>query len=148
MTETKLYFEDVEVGDEVETPGQTVTETDLIRYVGLTGEWDERFIDAEPARGSAGGLRDVPDLLILCISSGLTWRAPRPPLATLALTGFEWQFLQPLLVGDTIRNRCRAVAKRSLKDNGLVVEEREVVNQRNELVQLGRITFLVEKRRR
>lgn len=146
MTEPTLYFEDLEVGDAVETPGQTLTEADVVRYAGLTGEWDERSTDAEAARSLDAGARVVPELFALAISSGLGWRAPRPPLAVLAFVGFEWQFFCPLRIGDTIWSRSRTLAKRALRDNGVVIEEREILNQRGELVQSGKLTLLVAKR--
>jgi acyl dehydratase len=141
-----LYFEDVEVGLVAETPGRTLTETDVVRYAGLTGEWERRSTDAEYASGTEVGERSVPDILPLCISSGLGWRIPHPSLAVLAFMGFEWKFHLPLRIGDTIRCRTRAAAKRSMKDGGIVIEEREVLNQRGELVQWGKVTFLVAKR--
>ena len=146
MTEPKLYFDDLAVGEGVETPGQTLTEADLVRYEGLTGEWDERFTDAEAVGATESGTRVVPELLALCMSTGLGWRAPRPPLAIVAFMGFEWQFLRPLRVGDTIRCRSRALAKRVVKDGGVVVEEREILNQRGEVVQTGKLTLLLAKR--
>jgi len=146
MTEPKLYFEDLKIGDRIQTPGQTLTEVDVVRYTGLTGDSDERFTDAEAARASERGTRVIPELMPLCISSGLGWRAPRPPLAILAFMGFEWQFLQSLRIGDTIRCRSRTLAKRSVKEGGVIVEEREILNQRGEIVQSGKITLLVAKR--
>ena len=89
---------------------------------------------------------DGSDLLPLCISSGLTWRVPAPPLAVMAFMGFEWRFLRTAQVGDTIRSRSRTVAKRSLREGGVVIEEREILNQRGELVQSGKITLLVARR--
>jgi acyl dehydratase len=80
------------------------------------------------------------------MSSGLGWRVPQPPLAVLAFMGFEWKFSLPLRIGDTIRSRSRTAAKRSMKDGGVVVEEREILNQRGEVVQSGRLTLLVAKR--
>lgn len=141
-----FYFEDVVVGDPVETPARTLTEADVVQYAGLTGEWDPRTTDEEVSRRSEAGSRVVPDLLPLCISSGLGWRVPHPPLAVLAFMGFEWMFSLPLRVGDTIRSRSRSVAKRAMKDGGVVVEEREILNQRGEVVQSGRLTLLVAKR--
>ncbi len=131
--ETKLYFEDVEIGMTVATPGMTLTETHVALFGGLT---DDR--PADP--------RAVPGLLPLCLSSGLGWRTPLPPLAVLALTGFEWRFLQDLHVGDTIRCVSRSVAKRLLKEGGIVIEERDMLNQRGEVVQAGKLTMLVAKR--
>lgn len=141
-----FYFEDVVVGEALLTPGRTLTEADVLRYVGLTGEWEPRTTDEKFARRSELGGRAMPDLLPLCVSSGLGWRVPLPPLAVLAFMGFEWKFLLPLKVGDTIRSRSRGIAKRALRDGGVVVEEREILNQRGEVVQVGRLTLLVAKR--
>jgi acyl dehydratase len=129
----KLYFEDVQVGVELTTPGITLTETHVALYGGLT---DTR--PADPGR--------VPDLLPLCLSSGLGWRVPQPPLVVLAFMGFEWRFLRAARVGDTIHCVSKSVAKRLLKEGGVVVEERRVLNQRDEVVQHGKLTLLVAKR--
>ncbi|MBI4588992.1 MAG: MaoC family dehydratase N-terminal domain-containing protein [Candidatus Rokubacteria bacterium] len=141
-----FYFEDVVVGEPLETPARTLTEADVVGYVGLTGEWDPLTTDEAFARHSEFGARVIPDLLPLCISSGLGWRVPQPPLVVRAFMGFEWKFFLPLKIGDTIRSRSRTVAKRSVKDGGVVVEEREILNQRGEIVQSGRLTLLVAKR--
>ena len=143
-----FYFEDVVVGEPLETPARTLTEADVVQYVGLTGEWEPRSTDEVASRRSESGGRVIPDLLPLCISSGLGWRVPQSPLAVLAFMGFEWKFSLPLRIGDTIRSRSRSVAKRSMKEGGVVVEEREILNQRGEVVQSGRLTLLVAKRPR
>jgi acyl dehydratase len=88
----------------------------------------------------------VPELLPLCLATGLGWRIARPPLVVLAFMGLEWEIVQPLTVGDTIHGRARAVAKRAMRDGGLLVEEHEIVDQRGEVIQRGRFSFLVAKR--
>ncbi len=143
-----FYFEDVVVGEPVETPALTLTEAHMVRYAGLAGDWEPRSTDEVASRRSERGGRVIPDLLPLCISSGLGWRVPKSPLAVLAFMGFEWKFSLSLRIGDTIRSRSRTVAKRSMKDGGVVVEEREILNQRGEVVQSGRLTLLVAKRPR
>ena len=131
----KLYFEDVEIGVVLETPGVTLTETHVALFGGLV---DDRPTDP----------RAVPDLLPLCLSSGLGWRMPQPPLAVLAFLGFEWRFLRPARVGDTIHSRSRTVAKRPMREGGIIVEERDILNQRGEIVQSGKLTLLVARRPR
>jgi acyl dehydratase len=88
----------------------------------------------------------VPDLLPLCLSSGLGWRVPRPPLAVLAFMGFEWRFVEPVRIGDTIHSVSRTLTKRSMREGGVVIEERRIVNQRGETVQSGKLTLLVARR--
>jgi hypothetical protein len=131
----RCYFEDVELGaPPLETPGLTLTSAHLALFNVLAGV----SAGDEPGR--------VPDLLPLCLSSGLGWRVPQPALAVLAFMGFEWKFHHPLRVGDTIRSRSRTAAKRSMREGGVIFEDREILNQRGEVVQSGRLTLLVAKR--
>ena len=130
----QCYFEDVEKGVPLETPGITLTAAHVTLFAGVTGDAVQRYPGA------------IPDLLPLCLSSGLGWRVPRPPLAVLPFMGFEWRFLEPVRVGDTIRSVSTTVTKRSMKEGGVVIEERKILNQRGEIVQSGRITLLVAKR--
>jgi hypothetical protein len=132
----QVYFEDIELKVPLETPGMTLTEAHLTLFDGLAPTTASR----EP------GL--VPDLLPLCLSSGLGWRVPRPPLAVLAFMGFEWRFLLPVRVGDTIRTVSISHTKRSMREGGVVIEERRIVNQRGETAQAGKLTLLVAKRPR
>lgn len=132
----QAYFEDVEVGVSLETPGMTLTEAHVALFSGVT----------ETRRARDPGA--VPDLLPLCLSSGLGWRVPQPPLVVLAFMGFEWRFLQPARIGDTIRSRSRTLTKRPMREGGIIVEERNILNQRGEIVQSGRLTLLVARRPR
>ena|SRR5438094_5380126 len=129
----QYYYEDVEIGKVLETPAMTVTEAHVAIYAGLTG-------------AHAGGDHPVQDLLPLCLSSGLGWRVPQPPLVVLAFMGFEWRFLKPTRVGDTIRSASKTLAKRLLKEGGVVIEERQILNQRDETLQSGKLTLLVARR--
>jgi 3-hydroxybutyryl-CoA dehydratase len=133
LSEHKLYFEDLEIGLELETPGMTLTQTHVTLFGSMFDD-----LPGEPGR--------VPQLLPLCLSSGLGWRVPQPPLVVLAFMGFEWKFLYPARVGDTIRSVSKTVAKRTMRDGGVVVEERSIVNQRGEVLERGRLTLLVAKR--
>jgi len=63
------------------------------------------------------------------------------------LVGLDWQIARELRVGDTVHSRSRIVSKRPMRDGGLVVDERTVVDQRGEIVQQGKFTFLVAKRK-
>src|SRR5258708_15008163 len=96
--------------------------------------------DVAPAEGVA------PDLLLLALTTGLGWRIPQPPLAVLAFMGVEWHVDAPLRVGDTIHSVSRTAVKRSMREGGVIVEERQVINHLGEVVQHGNFTFLVPKR--
>ena len=127
------YFEDVEVGSQHETPGITITEAHVSLYGGLTGD-------------HPSGLGLAPELLALCLSTGLGWRIERPPLVVLAFMSIDWKVDRPLHVGDTIHSRSRTALKRSMKDGGVVIEEHALIDQHGDVLQHGRFTFLVAKR--
>jgi hypothetical protein len=133
MPAPRFYFEDVVLHGVVETPAMTLTQTHVSLYSGLSQ-------DAAPEPGL------VPELLPLCLTTGLGWRVDQPPLAVMAFMGFEWEVLEPVRVGDTIHSRSRTAVKRSMREGGVIVEERQVINQRGEIVHQGRFTFLVAKR--
>jgi acyl dehydratase len=128
-----MYFEDIDVGDEALTPAMTLTEAHAALYRGLTGE-----VSGDPGA--------IPDLLPLCLSTGLGWRFARPPLVVLAFMGLEWTIHRPLRVGDTVHSRARAAVKRSMRDAGVVVQAQDIVDQHGDVAQGGRFTFLVAKR--
>ncbi|HXG02105.1 MAG TPA: MaoC/PaaZ C-terminal domain-containing protein, partial [Candidatus Binatia bacterium] len=138
MTAGRRYFEDIEVGEEYESPGRTVTETDIVLFAGLSGDYNVLHTDAEFMKKSIFGERIAHGLLGLAIQSGLFYRAG-PAYATLAFLGLRWKFKAPIKIGDTIRVRARVTAKRetSKPDRGIVVVERQVLNQRDEVVQEG-----------
>jgi acyl dehydratase len=133
VTVAATYFEDVQVGDVEVTPAMTLTEAHAALYRGLSGESHE-------------GAAPVPELLPLCLSTGLGWRMERPPLAVLAFMSVDWKIHRELRVGDTIHGRARAVVKRSMRDGGVIIEDHELIDQHGEVAQSGRFVFMVAKR--
>lgn len=128
-----FYFEDVVLDGVLETPAMTLTDAHMSLYRSFVGDV-----------GSEAGV--IHDLLPLCLSTGLGWRVPQPPLAVLAFLGLEWEALRPLHVGDTVHSRSRTVVKRAMREGGVVIEEREILDQHGDVAQRGRFTFLVARR--
>src|SRR2546428_8861624 len=130
---TGSYFEDVSVEAVEETPGLTITAAHVAIYLGLTRE----LAEDDTA---------VPDLLPLAFTIGLGWRVPKPPLVVRAFMGVDWQVLRSVRVGDTIMTRARIVTKRPMRDAGVVIQEREVIDQRGEVGRRGRFPYPVPQR--
>jgi acyl dehydratase len=148
MPELRRYFDEIQVGEEYESPGRTVTETDIVLFAGLSGDYNVLHTDAEFMKQSLFGERIAHGLLGLAIQAGLFTRAT-PAYATLAFVGLRWKFKSPIKIGDTIRLRAKVIGKRETAkpDRGLITLERQVVNQRDELVQEGETDLMVERRR-
>ena len=52
---TYLYFDDLDVGQEWESLGRTVTEADITNFAGLSGDFNPIHVDHEYARRTAYG---------------------------------------------------------------------------------------------
>ena len=139
-----LYFEDVQVEAIARTPARTVSGADLATFAWISG--DHGALDRIEEGGDLPPV--VPDVLIIAITSGLGFRVPGPQLRILAFMLVDWRFLAPVRIGDTVHCRMRVTAKRAIKDGGVVVERREVVNQRGEVVQEGEYKLMVARRPR
>jgi acyl dehydratase len=143
----RRWFEEIEVGEEYESPGRTVTETDIVLFAGLSGDYNVLHTDAEFMKSSIFGERIAHGLLGLAIQAGLFTRATQA-YATIAFAGLRWKFKGPIKIGDTIRVRAKVTAKQETAkaDRGVVTVERRVLNQRDEVVQEGETDLMVERR--
>jgi acyl dehydratase len=147
FTSAHLYFDDVEVGQEWESLGRTITETDIVNFAGLSGDFNPIHIDHEFAKTTPFRRPIAHGLLILSVASGLGLHSP--PMRTLAfITLREWHLRGPVYVGDTIRVRTRIVEKeaRSRGRRGTVTWLRQVVNQEGKVVQEGTSVTLIAGR--
>lgn len=144
---TRLYYEDLNVGDEHLSTGRTVTEADVISFAGLSGDFNNMHIDEEFAKKTVFGTRVAHGLCVLSIASGLWFTMPR--LATVAFMGLEdWRFSGAVKFGDTIRITRKLAEKKEHKrpNMGFLTFEVNVHNQNEEIVQKGKWVILVERK--
>jgi len=140
------YFEEFEIGGGIETAARTITETDVVLFAGLSGDYNQLHTDAEFAKETPFGERIAHGLLGLSIASGLTSRLGFVEGTAEAFTGLEWKFRGPIKIGDTIRVRIETRKKKEMArlGGGFVVFDVVVLNQRDETVQKGTWTILIK----
>ena len=142
-----LFWDDLSVDDEWESPARTVTEADVVAFAGLSGDFNPIHVDHESARLGAFGRPVAHGLLGLAIVSGLASHSPR--VATLAFLIIErWSFLKPIAFGDTVRvlTRVESIIPKARGRRAEVVWHRRLVNQKGETVQEGSTRTLVKGR--
>lgn len=142
-----LYFDDLSVGDEWETPARTVTEADVVNFACLSGDFNPIHVDQAFASKGAFGEPVAHGLLGLAIASGLGSNHPR--VDTMALLAIQdWNFLQPIAFGDTIHCLTSVVSLEPTArgKRGIVTWRRQIVNQLGKAVQEGRYQTLVRSR--
>src|SRR5437762_267428 len=74
----RRFFDEIEVGEEYESPGRTITEADIVLFAGVSGDFNVVHTDAELMKASAYGERIAHGLLIVSIQAGLLSRAMKP----------------------------------------------------------------------
>lgn len=142
------YFEDVELGDEDESPmGRTISEADVYTQAGLNGSYNPIHTDRERMQRSAYGGRIVQHQLLLSVMTGLGIRM-KWNLATIAAYGRDaMRFTAPVFIGDTVRLKRTVVETRERdSESGIVTFEEELVNQEDDLVLTDEYLVLVERR--
>jgi len=143
------YYEDLAVGEEYESPGRTITETDIVNFAALSGDWSAVHSDEEYCKNSPYKTRIAHGLLGLALTEGLKQRIPDfVNVRYMASLYWNYKFSGPILIGDTLRVRVKVASKRETKKpgRGIVVEHLTVLNQRNEVVQEGEHGLMVPMR--
>lgn len=131
------YFEDWEVGEEFETGSRTITETDIVTFAGLSGDFNPLHVNEEFARTSVFGTRVAHGFLSHSISIGLINQMGYWDGSVMAQLGHNnITFSAGVLPGDTIRVKCKVTGLRETKkaDRGIITFQATIVNQKDEVV--------------
>jgi len=137
--------DEVNIGDVIPSRGRTVTETDVVSFCYLTGNWLEIHSNTEVAARTEYGQRVVQGSLVFAMIPGLvTW----DPQYTRAFYGVDsLRFLRPVFIGDTVRAHVVVGGKRIRDaDTAVVTFDVEVTNQRDEVVQACKMSILGRRR--
>jgi acyl dehydratase len=127
-------WQDIQVGERYRTINRTVTETDLVNFISVTGMLETIFIDATFEGGSIKG-RFVPAALSYALIEGLQCQGFFQGTG-LALLEMEKKVLKPVMVGDTIHGEIEIIAIKptSNGNRAVVTSMNDVVNHHGEKV--------------
>jgi len=140
-----LYFEDFEEGMQLTTPARTITSTDIVNFACLTGDFNEVHCNYEYAKTTPFGEVIAHGPMIYGIAGGLQYASGINDGTLLALLGIDkWRLKTPVKHGDTIRMVQTVLSTRrtSKPDRGVVTLKREILNQRDEVIQEMEATLL------
>ena len=144
-----MYFEEFEIGQQVLSPGRTITEADIVTFAGLSGDFNGIHTDSVYASGTNFGGRVAHGLLGLSVASGLLVRTGVLEGTVIAFREIkEWKFSQPIYIGDTIHVLLEVAEKKALPrlGGGSLLLSLNIQNQENVSVMRGQWSVLVLSR--
>lgn len=143
------YFEEFQAGQRTVTAARTVTEADIVRFAGLSGDFTQIHTDAEYSKSTPFGARVAHGLLGLSIASGLVVQTGLMEGTIMAFREVnEWKFVKPIYIGDTIHVETEVKETKALPriGGGSIVIALDVKNQKGESVMKGTWTALISSR--
>lgn len=142
-------WEDFPVGRMVKTPALTVTESHLVQFAGLTGDYYPVHTNAEWAASSPFKQRIAHGPLTFALAVGLMYQSQAYGEAIIAFLGADQvRAIAPVFIGDTVHVVATVTSSRSSKDpsRGIVSLRYTVRNQRGEDVMSFDFTLLMHSR--
>ena len=141
-----LDYEDFEIGDEFTTPMITLTETHLVLFSSITGDFNlghtcEHYCN-KLSGDLGGGTRMIQGLLGLSVGVGLFQRMGISAyLEKAAYLGIDqWRFIHPIKIGDSIGCKVEVLEKKVWEKKpewGFLRMKMTIINQNDEVIQTG-----------
>ena len=144
-----LYWEEWDIGAEFVSSARTITESDIVNFAGISGDYNPLHIDEEFCKKTQFGTRIAHGPLIYSIAAGLLFQLHLYDDTLIAFLGFDsLKFTKPVKIGDTVHARVEVLEKRitSKPDRGVMKRLLQVLNQKNEIVQEGVQAFLLKRK--
>ncbi|MWD26032.1 dehydratase [Aquicoccus sp. SCR17] len=139
-------FGDLEIGEVRTSRGRTLTETDVVNFCMLTGNWLEIHANTEFAAAALYKKRLVQGTLVFAIVNALI------PFESSVVEAFygtdKLRFLKPSFIGDTVWARSEIIHLEPKKDGaGVATCELLGVNQRKEKIMRCEFRLLIRAER-
>ena len=143
-----LYFEEFVIGDKASSMTRTITESDIVSFAGVSGDYNELHTSETYASKTMFGKRIAHGLLGLSIASGLAFQMGFLVGTVDAFRSVEWEFTAPIFIGDTVHLEAEVSEVKAFPrlGNGRVVFKVAVVNQEGKTVQRGTWALLVRNK--
>ena len=145
-TPVNLYFDDINIGEEIGTQSHKVTEKDILTFAEVTRDRHPLHTDREYCKKTEFGKPIAHGLFGLSLMEGLKAESRIYEHTSIASLGWdEVRFLRPLFSGETVHVTFKFMEKRLSRKpgRGVVTESVKLLSEENELLIEGlHITLL------
>ena len=138
-------YDQWQIGEEFVTGGRTITETDIVNFAGLSGDWSATHTNDVYGKSTIFGSRIAYGNVTFIVSTGLMAQTLMFEGTAEGLVDMKVSYQEPVRFQDTIYCRFSAVEKRPTHDPaaGLVTFHVRVFNQNDEQVAEERLVLLI-----
>ncbi len=138
-------FGELQLGERRVSRGRTITETDVVQFCMLTGNWLELHANVEFARKTTHGQRLVQGSLIFVVSNALLGFNPEVIEAFYGVD--KLRFIKPTFIDDTLYATTEIIALRDKNERfGVATLRLDTINQRQEIVMSCEFSLAVRKK--
>jgi acyl dehydratase len=140
------YFEQFEIGQQLVTAARTITESDIVNFAGMTGDYNQIHTDAEFAAKDTFGQRVAHGMLVQSIATGLAVQSGIIEGTVLAFREQSAKFSLPVFIGDTVHVELKITEIKALPrlGGGNINMKYAVYNQHGKAVQRGDWVMLIK----
>ena len=141
-------FDEFEVEQESTTASRTITESDVVTFAGLSGDFNPIHMDKEFAEKTPLKGRVAHGILIASIATGLGNQLGIFEGTTIAVLGMTFNYKGPVKFGDTIHLQLKVSEKKetSKPERGIVTFHTNILNQRDETVIDGQWVVMMARK--
>ncbi|PWI58697.1 MaoC/PaaZ C-terminal domain-containing protein [Sulfoacidibacillus thermotolerans] len=132
------------IGDTWTSFGRTITESDVVSFAGLSGDFFSLHMDEEYARTTQFGRRIAHGMLVLSISTGLLHFEPGVIAAFYGID--HLRFTTPTFIGDTIHVEETVIDVQDRGERqGVVTTKHNILKQTGETVIRAEFKLLLNR---
>ena len=141
-------FDEFDIGEEIISGARTVTETDVVNFACLSGDFHPEHTNDEYARKGPLGERIAHGLLVMSMATGLLNQTGAFEGTSIAILEVTSRFIKAVKFGDTIRAIQKIVGKKetSKPDRGVLTSRITVLNQDDQKVLEADLVALLYRR--
>src|SRR3990172_6559593 len=142
-----LTYDEFNVGDVFVSQARTITEADVVRFAGISGDFNPLHTDSTFAAATPFGERIAHGMLIAAMATGMANWTGIFEGTTLALMEQLIQYKGAVRFGDTVHLELTVAEKKptSKPDRGVVVFATQVLNQDGQTVLDGKWTLMMRR---
>ena len=143
-----LTFDQFNLGDVFTSQARTVTETDVVNFAGLSGDFNPLHTDEEFGKSTPFGARIAHGMLVASMATGMANWSGVFEGTTIALMEQVIRYKGAVMFGDTVHLELNVAEKKetSKLNRGIVKFDTAVVNQDRKAVIEGQWTLMMVRK--